>query len=151
MGLWCAPNLKDLEYERIYEEQQENLKNFSQFTHSIPKKQKYVVKTNRLVPSQPIRYEPFHTNIEARFNLRKLNMLPYHLIKAEMLTGIFPGLYFPFGFYYLTNACLKNFTAWYFSMPNGSMQKYAHSTCSQLSTILICTCKILKSTWLMNP
>ncbi len=85
MGFWSGDNLKDLDYDEIYEEAQENSAYFSKFTHNKPIKHRYTLKTNRLVPAQPIRFETFHTDIEARFNLRKLSMLPYHLIKAGMI------------------------------------------------------------------
>ena len=49
--------------------------------------QKVRVQTDRLVPNQPLKYDDFHTHIKPRYNLRKLNVLPYYLIKAKMIKG----------------------------------------------------------------
>jgi hypothetical protein len=79
LGVWAENKLKPLEYEDFI--QDEKLKLIS----GPNKKIKYTIMTNRLVPKQPLQYESFHTHIKARFNLRKLSMLPYHLIKAELI------------------------------------------------------------------
>ena len=78
LGTWSENNLKSLEYEDFI--QDEKLKAIS----TPGKKIKYTIQTNRLVPKQPLEYESFHTHIKARLNLRKLSMLPYHLMKAGM-------------------------------------------------------------------
>lgn len=83
MGSWASPLCKQLEFE----EWREVVKPPTQFesfsgNNKVIHKVKY--QANRLVPRQPIVHESFHTNIKPRYNLRKLAMLPYHLVKAEM-------------------------------------------------------------------
>lgn len=84
MGKWAETNLKSLDFEDF---DQDEFKSFSQsqLLFHTPAKKKFTAQTNRLVPKQPLQYDTFHTHIKPRFNLRKLVMLPYHLIKAGMI------------------------------------------------------------------
>ena len=62
------------------------------------KKKVSMIQTNRLIPKQPLEYESFHSLIKARLNLRKLSMLPYHLMKAEMIDSNFKTTHTSFSF-----------------------------------------------------
>ena len=57
----------------------------------------FKIYVDRQVQSQPIRFEDFHTHINARYNLRKLAILPRHLAAANMIKGIIYFIFY-FGF-----------------------------------------------------
>ncbi len=65
-----------------------------QISYDKPIIKKIKLNLNRLVPIQPIKYEDYHTHIKSRFNLRKLHILPYHLVKANMINEIYDKVYF---------------------------------------------------------
>ncbi len=65
-----------------------------QISYDKPIVKKIKLNLNRLVPIQPLKYEDYHTHIKSRLNLRKLHVLPYHLINANMLNEIFDKVYF---------------------------------------------------------
>ena len=84
MGVWSQDNHKAFEYNKFVESKFYE-ENFDAFTHTEPKKVRVIAQLNRLVPSQPIQHDTYHAALKARFNLRKLNMLPYHLIEAGLI------------------------------------------------------------------
>ena len=87
LGTWSNSRLKPLNYELIVKKEIDpNNTEKLAFDKPIVKKVKLLL--DRLVPSQPIKYDDFHTHIRARYNLRKLRVLPYYLIKANMIKGI---------------------------------------------------------------
>ena len=91
MGTWAAPALKPLFYDqRIVPNLdpdasgQTGAASGSQLVFDKPTVRRVRVHLARLVPAQPTLYEPFHTHIRARYNLRKLSLLPTHLARAGM-------------------------------------------------------------------
>lgn len=59
------------------------------------------IEADRLVPTQPIEYNNFHTHIKSRYNLRKLSLLPFHLFKANMISELLSQVYFNIEWIYL--------------------------------------------------
>lgn len=86
LGIWSSPKEKPLTYEKIITPVIPDDANRALFSKPVVKK--FRIHSDRLVPAQPIKYEDFHTHIKPRYNLRKLNVLPYHLIHANMIKGI---------------------------------------------------------------
>ena len=83
MGKWSGKKLKPLSFEKIIEMKKEENK----LTTDKPIIRTFNFNFDRLVPSQPVTYEDFHTHLKPIPNLRKLIQLPYHLIKANMIEG----------------------------------------------------------------
>ena len=83
MGLWSESNHKTFEYTE-YIRKSYYKKDFDSFTHEETKKVKAKKPVNRLLPIQPTQYETYHAVIKARYNLRKLSVLPFHLIEAGL-------------------------------------------------------------------
>lgn len=86
LGTWSSSNLKPFKYEKITVPK-DNEEDTDILTFDKPIVTNINMSLDRLVPKQPIRFKDFHTNIPARYNLRKLSILPHHLLKANMKEG----------------------------------------------------------------
>lgn len=86
LGIWSNSKPKPLSYELVIKKEIDP-NNDQKLSFDKPIVQKIRIQTDRLVPNQPLKYDDFHTHIKPRYNLRKMNVLPYHLIKANMIKG----------------------------------------------------------------
>lgn len=82
LGKW-AKKEKPVSYDKI--ELPTNQGNSSsRLTFDKPIIRRMELSLDRLVPSQPLKYKDFHIYIKPRLNTRKLSILPFHLMKANM-------------------------------------------------------------------
>ena len=86
LGTWSESKLKPLFYEHVIMPKINPTDNKVAYDKPIINRIK--LQLNRLVPIQPIKYDDYHTHISPRFNLRKLQIMPYHLIQANMINGL---------------------------------------------------------------
>lgn len=90
LGTWSESKQKPMSYEEVKIPTETSS---TRLTFDKPIVRIFDLQFDRLVPSQPIKYSDFHTNIKSRYNLRKLSVLPYHLLKADMIEGKMNLLY----------------------------------------------------------
>ena len=87
LGIWSLSRPKPISYEVSEPPSDVNAGDSARLTYDKPIVRKFHLALDRLVPSQPIKYTDFHTHISPRFNLRKLDVLPYHLFNANLIEG----------------------------------------------------------------
>ena len=88
LGTWSGTTAyKPISFERI-DAQPDQGNGTDRLTFDKPIIRTIDLNIDRLSPCQPIKYSDFHTNIQPRFNLRKLSVLPFHLLRANMIEGI---------------------------------------------------------------
>lgn len=90
MGKWSDSKSKPLSYKKYINP----IKDPEKLAVDKPIAKTYHLNGIRLVPTQPIMYDEFHTQIKPRYNLRKLAQLPYHLIKAGYKQELFKYVFF---------------------------------------------------------
>jgi len=87
LGIWSLSRPKPISYEVSEPPCNVNAGDSARLTFDKPIVRRFQLALDRLVPSQPIKYTDFHTHISPRFNLRKLDVLPYHLFNANLIEG----------------------------------------------------------------
>ena len=92
LGIWSSPKKKPLKYQTVTLPKCEN--SDKQLSVGKPIINEYELFVDRLCPIQPIQYESFHTYVKPKYNLRKLALLPYHLVNANMINEIFDYVFF---------------------------------------------------------
>lgn len=92
LGIWSSPIKKPLKYQTITLPKSDN--SDKQLSIGKPIINDFELTVDRLCPIQPIQYESFHTHVKAKYNLRKLALLPYHLVNANMISQIFESVFF---------------------------------------------------------
>ncbi|RNA28355.1 NACHT and WD repeat domain-containing 2-like [Brachionus plicatilis] len=92
LGIWSSPVQKPLKYQTITLPKSDD--SDKQLSIGKPIIDNYEILVDRHCPIQPIQYESFHTHVKPRYNLRKLALLPYHLVNANMIKEIFECVFF---------------------------------------------------------
>jgi len=93
LGTWSNGKEKPLQYDQLIYSKVDP-KNPNKLIFDKPVVNRVNVALDRQVPAQPVQYDDFHTHINPRHNLRKLKLLPYHLINANMFNELFSHVFF---------------------------------------------------------
>ncbi|CAF0731081.1 unnamed protein product [Brachionus calyciflorus] len=92
LGLWSSPKAKPLKYEVVILQKSDN--SDKELSIGKPIVKEYNISADRLCPLQPLQFESFHAYVKPRFNLRKLALMPYHLVNADMIDELYKNVFF---------------------------------------------------------
>jgi len=87
LGSWSSSKQKPISYLITQVQSHDDPGDSARLTFDDPIVKSLCLKLDRLVPDQPIKYTDFHTHIKPRFNLRKLDVLPFHMLNADLIEG----------------------------------------------------------------